>query len=464
MDGDEAFPGIQSESKTLAVQGHKEIKSFSASVSLSESLYMAVTALKQLRSASSCEAASEKLILVGVAGPTGAGKTTLASKLSSMIEGTSVISMRDYFRPSKAGRRGQKSRLYCDRASDPASFDIPLLVEHLRRLQRGESVDAPCYDFLSREWGHLRISPPASQILVVEGVCALEDALRALYDLSIFVVGGLYFDLLRRVQHDLGDVKFHASDVFPGIKEFVESNWKHAQLRVRNEAHNILQQKKMFILKVQLDPSKPEPTTEALAKVLDPEQHCVRQESYVDWFMAPPGHTAHAGGGGAAAGDSSSMDPFIKCRLLGAKCFIMFRHWVVEGPFIITPFLNFEVTTATINGLKSLGYRIAVSYKQRTTLVSDSHLTLAVDRVRELGQSFLQVRVQIIRHARTHSVGKYQSCMFLNVWILQIKGDRKESVQAAAEALGLWHRGGSDGGGATPTGGGEGDGGGCVYN
>ena len=50
--------------------------------------------------------------------------------------------------------------------------------------------------------------------------------------------------------------------------------------------------------------------------------------------------------------------------------------------------------------------------------------------------------------------------MFLNVWILQIKGDRKESVQAAAEALGLWHRGGSDGDGATPTGGGEGDGGG----
>ena len=51
--------------------------------------------------------------------------------------------------------------------------------------------------------------------------------------------------------------------------------------------------------------------------------------------------------------------------------------------------------------------------------------------------------------------------MFLNVWILQIKGDRKESVQAAAEALGLWHHRGSDGdNGATPTGGGEGDGGG----
>jgi uridine kinase len=106
----------------------------------------------------------------------------------------------------------------------------------------------------------------ASQILLVEGVCALDEHLRTQYDLSVFVVGGLYFDLLRRVQSDLGEVRFQASDVFPGIKEFVERNWKHAQLRVRNEANNNLHPK-MFILKVQLDPNQPEPTTEELAKV-----------------------------------------------------------------------------------------------------------------------------------------------------------------------------------------------------
>jgi uridine kinase len=100
-----------------------------------EALYMTNIALKQLRSS-----APGKVIVVGIAGPTGAGKTTLATKLSSMIEGSKVISMRDYFRP-KSGRRGPQSRaLYCDRASDPASFDIQLLTQHLQCLKRGESV------------------------------------------------------------------------------------------------------------------------------------------------------------------------------------------------------------------------------------------------------------------------------------------------------------------------------------
>ena len=148
-----------------------------------------------------------------------------------------------------------------------------------------------------------------------------------------------------------------------GIKDFVERNWRFAQLRVRNEAHHILQQKKMFILKVPLLEAGLVPSAEDLCSVLDPEQHTVRTENYVDWFMAPPA-TMSPFADDKSRDEGSTMEPYIKCRLLGAKCFIMFRHWVVEGPFIITPFVDFEVDTATVNGLKALGYRIAVSYKQ----------------------------------------------------------------------------------------------------
>ena len=200
----------------IAVHGRQELTLgvFGPSVSLSQSLYMAVTGLEKLRNSRG----PAKLIIVGVAGPTGAGKTTLAKKLSSMIPGSQVISMRDYFRPRRGGSRGGSKRLYCDRASDPSSFDIALLEEHLRSLQGGDSVQAPCFDFLTRRRSCITVHPPSGGVLVVEGVCALEDRLHQLYDLSIFIVGGLYFDLLRRIASDIGRQKFVASDVFPVCK------------------------------------------------------------------------------------------------------------------------------------------------------------------------------------------------------------------------------------------------------
>ena len=74
-------------------------------LSLAESVLMISEAVKQLRSAQ-----PERLVIVGIGGPTGAGKTTLARKVCSMFSGSRVISMRNYFRRSTGRRRAARPR------------------------------------------------------------------------------------------------------------------------------------------------------------------------------------------------------------------------------------------------------------------------------------------------------------------------------------------------------------------
>ena len=374
-------------------------------LTLAESVLVASDALKQLRAAQ-----PGRLLIVGIGGPTGAGKTTLARKVCSMFSGSRVVSMRNYFRRKAPGRRGGgkgRAQIYCDRNSNPASFDIALLCQHLAALQRGESVEAPSFEFQGGQYGQETLAPPPSGLLIVEGVCALDAALRSLYSLSVFVVGGLYFDLLRRVQSDIGDTRFDASDIFPGIRQFVEASWKHAQLRVRNEVDSSFAEREnqLYMLKVPLKPGQSAPTAEEIARMLDSDAWTVQEATYVDWFMAAPSSEE------AAASERPQAD--LKCRLLGGKCFITpERFWVVEPPFIISPESGeFEVETATVGGMKRLGYRIAVSYKQHTVTFSDSvrGVSVCVDNV-------------------DNEVGTF----------IRIKGFDKAAVRDAAEALGVW--------------------------
>ena len=330
-------------------------------LSLATAVLVVSDALRALR-----EAEPERLIIVGVSGLAGAGKSTLASKLCSMFAGSRVVQLRNYYRPRRrAAARGGEGRraLYCDRMSDPASFDLELLCAHLEALRRGEAVaDAPAFEYEDGNFATETIAPPESKVLIVEGVCALDAALRPLYSLSCFVVGGVYFELLRRVQGDIGEESFDASDIFPGIRGFVEASWRQAQVRVRNDVDSALAEKsnRMYMIKVPLNGRAP-PTADEIATRLEAEQYTYKTSTYHDWFMQAP-----------AGPEALTM----KCRLHGGKCFLTpERLWLVDqgGPFIIAPERGeFECETATVSGLKRVGYRIAVSYKQTTNEWSDS--------------------------------------------------------------------------------------------
>lgn len=147
----------------------------------------------------------KKAILVGIAGASGSGKTSVAG---SIIEGLGadravVIQEDSYY-------KGLSHLSYDERAATnfdhPDAFDRELLVEHLLQLLNGEAVSRPIYDYT----GHLRleeteeVTPRA--VVILEGILVLHDVrLRELMDLRVFVDTPLDICLVRRLKRDVSE-------------------------------------------------------------------------------------------------------------------------------------------------------------------------------------------------------------------------------------------------------------------
>ena len=141
--------------------------------------------------------------IVGIAGGTGSGKTTVAHKLAAaMPEGRCVTIEHDaYYRDQGHLSRAERETINYDH---PASLESTLLAEHLRVLRAGRAVDVPIYDFAThtRRRETRRVEPAA--VVIVEGILVFaEAALREQMDVKIFVDTDPDIRLMRRIRRDL---------------------------------------------------------------------------------------------------------------------------------------------------------------------------------------------------------------------------------------------------------------------
>jgi len=140
--------------------------------------------------------------VVGVAGGTGSGKTTVARKV---VEGggsdVSVLEHDTYYRDRADLTYEERCQLNFDH---PESLETSLLLEHIRAIKRGEPVHAPTYDFKTHRRGDERRAVTPSPILVVEGILLfVEKEVRDELDLKIFVDTDADIRVLRRVRRDM---------------------------------------------------------------------------------------------------------------------------------------------------------------------------------------------------------------------------------------------------------------------
>jgi len=142
-------------------------------------------------------------LVVGIAGGTGSGKTTVAHKLAAaMPAGRCVTIEHDaYYRDQAHLSPDERARINYDH---PASLESELLAAHLRELRAGHAVDIPIYDFTThtrrRETRH--IAP--ARVIIVEGILVFtEPALREQLDIKIFVDTDADIRLIRRIRRDL---------------------------------------------------------------------------------------------------------------------------------------------------------------------------------------------------------------------------------------------------------------------
>ena len=180
------------------------------------------------------------MLIIGIAGGTGSGKTTVVRKIvESLPAGEVVLLPQDsYYKDSSHIPAEKRQSINFDH---PDAFDWPLLREHLAALRRNISIEQPTYDYItsSRLPQTLHIEP--REVVIIEGIMALYDpALRSMMDLKVFVDADPDERLIRVIQRDMLERGRTAQAVMdryvrvlkPMHEQFIEPCKRHADLIV----------------------------------------------------------------------------------------------------------------------------------------------------------------------------------------------------------------------------------------
>lgn len=185
-------------------------------------------------------------VIIGIAGGSGSGKTTVALKVQEAAPGKTVqiIHHDSYYRDNSHLSLEDRARINYDH---PNAFETELLVEHLRALKRGEAVEVPIYDYTTHSrLPETRHVEPAD-IIFVEGILVLEPPeLRALMDIRLYVGVDADERFIRRLRRDISErgrtvesvIEQYLTVVRPMHLQFVSPTKKFAHLIIPEGGHN----------------------------------------------------------------------------------------------------------------------------------------------------------------------------------------------------------------------------------
>lgn len=144
------------------------------------------------------------MLVIGIAGGTGSGKSTLTQKLSgSFAPHTTVLSHDDYYKAHDDMTYEERTHLNYD---EPDALDNDLFIEHLKKLRSGVPIDRPVYDFTqhNRSGKTVRVEP--NKVLIVEGILIFADPrVCELFDIKVFVDADADTRLIRRIRRDVNE-------------------------------------------------------------------------------------------------------------------------------------------------------------------------------------------------------------------------------------------------------------------
>ncbi|MBR3641745.1 MAG: uridine kinase, partial [Oscillibacter sp.] len=127
-----------------------------------------------------------RTILIGIAGGTGSGKTTLTRHLKDRFgDEVTVIGHDSYYKRQVGKTYEERAKTNYDH---PDAFDTALLVEHLRLLREGQAVECPVYSYVDHNRTNETRTVYPTRVIIVEGILIVQDpALREMFDIKIFV-------------------------------------------------------------------------------------------------------------------------------------------------------------------------------------------------------------------------------------------------------------------------------------
>ena len=187
-----------------------------------------------------------KPFIIGIAGGTGSGKTTVARKIAQALPNASVafLDMDGYYRNFAHLPMDERRQVNWDH---PEAFDLDLFVSHLSQLARGEPIDKPVYDFTTHVRSARTERITSADVIVVDGILLfVDERVRAMCDVKVFVDADPDIRLVRRIQRDMSErnrpleeiLQQYLTTVRPMHQQFVEPGKRYADIILPHGGQN----------------------------------------------------------------------------------------------------------------------------------------------------------------------------------------------------------------------------------
>ena len=186
------------------------------------------------------------MFIIGIAGGTGSGKTTVVRKLIERLpKGEVVVIPQDsYYKDSSHVPAEERQNINFDH---PDAFELPLLAKHIEQLKKGQAVEQPIYDYITSSRLQETVHVEPKEIIIVEGIMALRDYhLRQQMDLKIFVDADADDRLIRVAKRDIVErgrtieavMERYQRVLKPMHEQFIETCKRYADVIIPQGGHN----------------------------------------------------------------------------------------------------------------------------------------------------------------------------------------------------------------------------------
>lgn len=186
------------------------------------------------------------MLIIGIAGGTGCGKTTVVNQIINELpdDEVGVISQDSYYQDTSHLSFEERTKINFDH---PRAIDFDLLGQHLQALKRGENVEQPVYSFVKHNRTKDTILTHPRKVMIVEGILILtHPEIRDMFDIKIFVHADSDERLIRRLKRDITErgrdidevLNRYQTTLKPMHQQFIEPTKEYADIIIPNNKYN----------------------------------------------------------------------------------------------------------------------------------------------------------------------------------------------------------------------------------
>jgi len=186
------------------------------------------------------------MLILGIAGGTGSGKTTVVNQIVKQLptDEVCVISQDSYYKATDSLSYEERTKINFDH---PRAIDFDLLIKHLQELKKGKTINQPVYSFVTHNRTKDVVKTHPRKVVIVEGILIFNNQeLRDLFDIKIFVHADTDERLIRRVRRDISERGRDIDEVLdryqntlkPMHQQFIEPTKNFADMIIPNDMYN----------------------------------------------------------------------------------------------------------------------------------------------------------------------------------------------------------------------------------